>query len=156
MRIVVPTDVSEVTEALKTMLIEAPNVGGNDTVIERAEQFTEETYLNGWVGIYKSGRKFVPRAIGVAPGFRYDNIELILVVKYDSNETGTACENGLEALIKEIISIILSDTTIGGTVANVDGETRVQYDSYTKEDSVFTQRAYIFLALQTTTGVKDQ
>ena len=136
------TDVAAITRQVKQMLETAPALDG--VRIERgADPDTMGDYL-GWVSIYRSSVNYPPRSLGAGAGSRRQLIRLVLLVSMSHPMSGEDCEDDLEALIKKVMDVILSDTSLGGLVDTLDDDISVQYDSYDKVDNVYKQRALVF------------
>lgn len=136
-------DVAALTRQVKQMLEAAPTLEG--VPVERGcDPDTMGDYL-GWVGIYRSSVNYPPRALGAGAGSRRQLVRLILLVSMSHPLSGENCEDDLEALVKKVIDVLLSDTSLGGLVDTLDEDLSVQYDSYDKVDTVYKQRALVFL-----------
>lgn len=141
-----PIDVSSVTEAIEAMLNDADAVGGVGVKIEVSEDIPEAAYhINGWVGVYRQRVRYPTRTLGLGTGYRGQNIELILLVQHSDLESGKKCSINLENLVKNVIAVLLNDTSLKGLVQNLDN-IEVGYERYNKTDSdVFTQLAVVYV-----------
>ena len=72
-------------------------------------------------------------------------MRLILLLQQADIASGESCEVALEALVQSVLSVLMTDATLGGAVQTLD-EIEVQYPDYQKTaDSVFMQTAAIYI-----------
>ncbi len=146
--IVSAIDVSSITGAIYAMLTDAPSVGGMGVIVEVAEQINEGPTDNGWVGIYHERLRFPARALGVAAGFRKQLTSLIVLIQASDPDSGQACGERLGELVKNVVSVVLNDTTLRGTVENIGEDLEVSYERYEKGDDGYNQTAALYLVAE--------
>jgi hypothetical protein len=141
MTVIVPTDVSTITQALQQMLDDAIDIGQAGVMVERSapENFTPTA--QGWVGIYRDGISYPPRALGMGSGYRMQEIRLYLIVQESDPTSGEECEDRLERLLQKVVGVVLSDPSLKGTVSTLDAFS-VRYEAF-KGDAGFMQMARI-------------
>lgn len=105
-----------------------------------------------WIGVYRVGARFPLRTLTGAAGWRHHKANFIILVQAANPRSGSECADTLEALTGDVISALLSDTTMGGTVNGLDpdSEFSVDYTRYTVDGGIYMQTAVIQF---TTTGV---
>lgn len=140
--IIVPVNVAEITRSVYELLRDDPKVGGAGVLIERSGEICKIPTLHGWVGIYREGVDYPPRTLGRGPGYRNQMIRLFLWLHETDPSSGEECEERLEILQQNVISALLSDETLKGTVETLD-EFMVRQESYDKQDNMFFQYARI-------------
>jgi hypothetical protein len=147
-----PINVAEVTQAIVDML--KANADLQDTLIERAEEVNKEPRVGGWVGVYRAGIKYQTKALGGNVP-RQQAISLIVLVQESDALSGASCEDALEALIQKVLSVILSDESLGGKVDILDpNDFEIRYGDYRKIADTFMQTATIYLTGLLRVGVQ--
>jgi hypothetical protein len=141
---IVPADVSDVTRALERLLSDDIAIGQAGVRIERSEEICRTATAHGWVGIYPDEQSFPERAIGMGAGFRYQIIRPFMIVQESDPTSGAECEDRLSRLVQKVVGRVLSDSSLGGTVAKLN-EVTVRRVSFDKEDGVYMQFARIDL-----------
>ena len=141
MTVITPTNVSEITSAIETMLNEAIDVGQAGVMVERSAEERLTPTPHGWVGIYRDGIDYPPRTLGMGSGYRNQLIRLYLVLQETDPTSGDECEDRLEALLQKVVGVLLSDPSLRGTVQTLDAFT-VTYRAF-KGDYGFMQMARV-------------
>lgn len=139
-----PLNASEVTKAVVVMLHDAATVGGEGVRVERSEEWDTQPETKGWVGVYRESQRFPPRVLGMGSGFREQRVGLVALIRESNHASGADCEDALELLLQRVVSVLLSDPTLRGTVHNLADEFEVRYDKYDKVGGVFVQTAALF------------
>ena len=139
---IVPTDVSDITRAIEAMLNEAVEIGQAGVIIERSEEIRETPTKHGWVGIYPDEENYPLRTLGMGSGYRNQLIRPFLLVGESDLTSGADCEDRLSALLRKVVGILLSDTSLRGTVQTID-DFVVRRVKFGKSDGVYTQMARI-------------
>lgn len=138
----VPFNTSTVSKALQAMLLREVQ----DAQVQRSEQIPEEPARCPWIGIYRADARYPIRTLGLGSGMRQQRLRFILLLKHADIRSGEACEEVLEDLVQRVLSALLSDTTIGGTVENLD-DLEVRYSDYQKAaDKRFMQTAAVYVS----------
>lgn len=141
MTVIVPTNVSEITRAIQSMLNDSPDVGQAGVLVERSGEERLSPTANGWVGIYRDGIDYPPRTLGMGSGYRNQLIRLYLVLQETDPTSGDECEDRLEELLQKVVGVLLSDPSLGGTVQTLDAFT-VTYRAF-KGDYGYMQMARV-------------
>lgn len=110
-------NINTVTAAVKTLL------DGNGTVaawlnkpVVNGDFINELPGQTPWVGVYRGGVKHNPRTLGMQPNNWESTITLKIVLQDTSYVSAADCESLLELHTKDIITALVTDTTIGNTV----------------------------------------
>lgn len=140
--IIVPIDVSLITRKVESLFKDDPALLATDTVIERGEPLNTDSARCPWVGIYKSGVAFPARTIGVGQGYRRQKPGLVIVAQAADINSGHECEDTLEALLQNLMRILLNNEGLGGLVDALDS-VDISYGNYGKDGNVFVQSAVI-------------
>jgi hypothetical protein len=141
MTVIVPTNVSEITQAIETMLNDSLDVGQAGVLVERSAEERLTPTEHGWVGIYRDGINYPPRTLGMGSGYRNQEIRLYLLVQESDPSSGDECEDRLETLLQKVVGVLLSDPSLGGTVNTLDAFS-VTYRGF-KGDAGYMQMARI-------------
>lgn len=153
-----PINIGDITKAVQLMLIQHPDIGNVGVTVERSCEPSDDPGTEGYIGIYKGRASFSPRTIGVAPGFRNQDVRLALSIRMSGYEDGEECEEALEDLLQSTVSCLLSDTSLRGTVDNIGETFEIQYltDVIVKDkDEIYLQVANLFFEAQTTVNVTE-
>ena len=142
-----------ITAALAAQLLASSGVSALLKVqtIERGGFVNVDADQCPWVGVYRGAVKFEPRTLGSINNWEaFPTIRIL--AQAASYQSGSDCEDRLEALVKACHEAVLSDTTIGGTVDMVTGFT-VDY-SYREDEreTVHYQQAMITLQIEVRTS----
>lgn len=141
MTVITPTNVSEITRAIESMLNAAPDVGQAGVLIERSAEERVTPTAHGWVGIYRDSIEYPLRTLGMGAGYRNQLIRPYLVLQETDPTSGAECEDRLEALLQKVVGVLLSDPSLKGTVQTLDAFT-VTYRAF-KGDYGFMQMARV-------------
>lgn len=139
---IVPIDDSTVTRAIEQMLNDAPAIGVAGVLVERSAEINEGPTAKGWIGIYPDEISCPPRALGMGAGYRNQLVRPFLLVQESDPSSGAECEDRLAALLQKVVGVLLSDTSLLGTV-NTIGEFTVRRVKFGKSDGIFMQMARI-------------
>ncbi len=141
---IVPINVGEVTSAVVQMFEEHPDIGQSNVTVERSTEPTEDPGTEGWVGVFKGSVTFPPRTLGYGSGYREQIIRLAASVRMSGFETGEDGETALENLVQKVVSCLLSDCTLRGTVLELSEDFEVQYPTLNSKEEEFLQVANVF------------
>lgn len=146
--IITPVSVSAVTQAIERMLRDGlPGVS-----VERSSEINADPSRMPWVGVYRADCSFPTRTLGLGSGYRGQRVSVIVLAQESDPTSGDRCEDRLNGLVDQIISLLLSESTLGGTVHTVD-EFSVRYPDYQRVgDSQYVQTAMIVFTAITTVG----
>lgn len=143
-----PINSSDVTKAVKAMFIEDQELGGSGIRVERSEQFDTPDDAHGFVGIYKDKQRFPSRTLGAGAGSRRQLIDLVVLLRESNHLSGEDCEDALEILAANVIRVLLSDTSLRGTVDALVDEFEIRYDSYDKSGGLWVQKAALMFTAE--------
>lgn len=147
-----PINVAEVTQSVVDMLISDARLVG--VTVERSEEVNKTPNSEGWVGIYRAGIKYVTRAIGAGVG-RQQQVSLVVLTQRSDMRSGKDCEDALEDLNQRVLSVILTDESLKGTVDALDPNNfEIRYESYNKIGNLFMQTSAIYLTGLVRVGVQ--
>lgn len=147
-----PINVAEVTQSVLKMLKNDARL--EQVTIERAEEVNKEPKVDGWVGIYRVRIRYPTKAIGAGVP-REQAVSLVILVQQSDHQSGRACEDALEELVRNVLSVILSDESLGGKVDILDpNEFEVRYENYNKIDNIFMQTAAIYITGLVRVGIQ--
>lgn len=137
-------DVSEITQTIETMLKEDAELVALDTTVERAAVVNEDSDMCPWLGIYRTGVTYTSRTLGHGSGYRRQQPSLVVIAQESDPNSGAACEERLERLIKHVLRILLSDETLRGKI-DVFDTIEVQYSNYGIDDNTgaYMQQAVV-------------
>jgi hypothetical protein len=108
-----------------------------------------------WIGIYRLGTQFVQRTIGYGTGMRDQRTRFLVLIQQSDQSGGEECSAALDELLQNVISAILSDTTLGGSTGTID-DFEVDYVSYDRSSNVYMQTAALqFVAVGNTTATQN-
>lgn len=141
-----PSNVANVTAALVAALRQDNRF--QSVAVSRAMEINEQPSACPWVGIYRGSQRFVPRTLGATSGFMNQQIDLIAVIQAAGGTSGDECEDRIEELIASVISVVLSDISIGGTVHMVTG-LDLRYRDYRHDGSAYMQTAELYITAET-------
>lgn len=137
-------DFSIITKSVEQMLTTAPALQGY--IVERSVLENNDPGRCPWVGVYRKHIGYTPRRMG--PGARNWANEIKLDVVVQASSQVDTAEETLEQQIKEVLTVLETDRTLGTTVDMVLGYD-VEY--FMREDAtedVFFQRAVITLTAE--------
>jgi len=147
------TNTSTITTAVQTLLRAALPYAQGELIVERAEPINAVPGRCPWVGIYRQSVRAVPRTLGLSSGYRRQEVSLALVMTESSSQSGELCEEKLEELVQNVLSAVLSDESLLGTVDSL-GDVHTIYRDYRKEGNSYFQEAVIqFTALVNVTAL---
>lgn len=139
------TDLFQVCDKLKEQLgtwLDAHGVAAQVTI---AEPTNEDPTRCPWVGIYPLTDAFVPRALGVGQNIRLQTASILVLAQTAHVRSGEDCARELGALAKQVVSAILSDESVGGTLLElVEVSARYNYERE-RSSAQFMQTALITL-----------
>lgn len=153
-----PVNIGSVTDAIRDMLLQHPEIGNVGVTVERSAEPPEDPGPEGYIGIYKGRVSFPPRVIGRGPGYRDQTIRLALSIRMSGYEDGDECETALENLLQNVVSCLLSDTSLRGTVDNIGEVFEIQYDTQVvikDKDEEYLQIANLFFDALTTVNITE-
>lgn len=144
MTIIVPVNLDEITQAVKDMWTDDAQVGVAGVVVERYEPLCKQPTQHGWVSVYRARVDYPPKTLGFGTGYRNQFVRLFAIASESDMTSGEECGRRLDDLLKKLVSTLLSDPTLKGTVDTLD-EFSVDYFDYTrdKETNVYMQFAQI-------------
>ena len=141
---------SDVTAAIGRMMEGDPRMYG--VSITRAQEVNERPSGCPWVGIYRTSQQFTPRTLGAGTGAMNHELTMVVVLQAAGGQSGEDCEALLEELVANAASVILGDTSLGGTVLIVKSM-EVQYQDYSRVDNVYMQTAALYITAETRVAV---
>lgn len=136
-----PANVAIVTGAIVERLVNDARLA--EATVERSAELNEIPGRCPWIGVYRSGVEYPLRTLGMGSGWRQQRIDLMVFVQHSDGTSGEECEDRLEGLIVDVISVLLSDPTLGGAVDTLD-EFTVKYLDYSQTDAGYMQTAAIY------------
>lgn len=139
---ITPVNASEVTQAVEAMFKDDSVLMSLNCMIERAEPVNEQPSRCPWLGIYRTGVQLPSRTLGMGSGYRYQRVGFAVIAQQTHPETGAECEELLEALVQQTLSILLSDESLKGNVDVLD-QVEVTYQQYGQVQDAFMQTAII-------------
>ena len=148
---ILPVSVSTVTKAVERRLQLDERLA--DVNIERSAEINEIPSRCPWVGVYRAECAFPHRALGTGiTGWRGQRVNVAILVQDSDPKAGDACEDRVNELVDKVLSVLLSDTTLGGAVQALD-EVTVRYPDYRRvSDGPYMQTAMIFFTAITMVG----
>lgn len=138
---ITPVNISEITAKIAEKFAQDTRLA--DCKITRSAELNEIPGLCPWLGIYRSGVRYPLRTLGLGAGFRQQRIALMVFAQHSDATSGEECEERLERLIVDVISVLLSDPTLGNSVDTLD-EFEVSYLDYSQTESGYMQTAGIY------------
>jgi hypothetical protein len=142
--------VSDTTTAIVARLRGDARLDG--VAVSRASEVNERPSGCPWVGVYRVEQRFTPRTVGAGSGFMTHNIDFVIILQAAGGNSGEDCEDMLEQLVSNVVSTLLEDTSLGGTVLMVNNLT-VRYQDYSRVDDVYMQTAALYLTAETRVSV---
>jgi hypothetical protein len=140
---VIPVNVAEVTGAVFDMLRAHQALIDLNVTIEVSEEINQEASRCPWIGVYCTGVKYPPRTLGGGPGYRRQEITLVLALAATGG-SGRECSEALEQLLQAALSPLLTDHSLKGTVDTLD-DIEVSYPDFRQtENGVFMQTAFVY------------
>lgn len=147
-----PINVAEVTQSVVDML--RANADLEQVTIERASEVNKEPNVNGWVGVYRVRIKYDTKSLGASVP-RAQAISLVILAQQSDHRSGKDCEDVLEALIQKVLSVLLSDESLGGKVDVLEpSDFEIRYENYNKIDNIFMQTAAIYITGLVRVGIQ--
>lgn len=141
----VPINMSRIAQLLEQVLVD-------DTRTASAEISRSETVNNdpqraskGWIGIYRSNIKYDPRTLGRGGSNYKGELTIFIVCQKTSMDSGADAEEELEELIGNVLSVILDNTEIRGSIGMLNAFEVVYSYNRTKEKTAYFQEAVIKL-----------
>lgn len=126
-----------------------PDIGGAGVEVDRYEELSATPGAHGWACIYRERVDYPARTLGMGSGYRNQLIRLFAFVRESDPTSGEECGQRLDALLQKLVSSLLSDPSLKGTVQTLD-EFSVIYFDYQKQD---TTGMYLQTAQLNFTGV---
>ena len=151
-------NISSITLAIEEML--KNNQDLEHVMISRAEPINDDPANCPWIGIYRREHRYKPRTLGAGAGQRMFEGDIVIAIQETSLADGAACEDLLDALVKVVIDLILTDPTITSLVEMTNTLTLTySYDSLfpttNDEDNLYEhyfQTAYLQMTMEARTG----
>ena len=141
--ILTPYNVANVTRAIESCL--RADVRLANVAVERSAEVNADPARCPWVGIYRARIEYPSRTLGLGAGYRGQRMQLILLTQQSDGSSGEACEDAIEALNVDVLSVLLTDPTLGGVVSTLD-EIDIQYPDYQRTSGGrFVQTAAIYI-----------
>lgn len=142
-----PHQIGDITKVLDKLKDVFSSTTGLDQVMwERDEQPNEDPHHTPWGGLYKRRRRLEPRAVGSGQGSRNEQMDLIVILQTSHPDSGSACGDELEALIRTTINTVLEDQNVRTLIDMVlDIEIDYLYD-LGQEDVYFQSAQIVFNA----------
>jgi hypothetical protein len=136
-------DTSEVTGALVDLIAQFPAVDDLGARVVSNAPVNEDGGQCPWVGVYQTRQEFVLRTLGAGPGFRMHRVSLAVVLTESSLLTGRDCERKLERLLAAVLSAILSDPSLRGTLLVTQDPFSITYSNFRDEGGAYFKQAVI-------------
>lgn len=146
-------NVSTITAALKTLLDNNAAIAAwpLSMPVVRGDYINEDAGLTPWVGIYRGDVSMEPRTLGMTSGNMEATASIRIVVQQASADSASACEGILEGRVQNVLSAIMADTTIGGTVDMVN-RFKISYGYVeTQSTTLYFQTAIIEIEVEVAT-----
>jgi hypothetical protein len=146
-------NVSDQAAAIKTQLEAFPELTQVPVTVSEDRNLDP----NGcpWIGIYRLGTQFVQRTLGYGSGMRDQRTRFLVLVQQSDHSGGEACSAALDELLQNVISALLSDTSLRGSTGTID-EFEVDYVSYDRSSNVYMQTAALqFVAVGNTIATQN-
>lgn len=145
---VTPVDVATISQAVFDALTQDADLSG--VTVSRSEDTQITADVCPWIGVYRLSVEYPQRLLVGASGFRGQRVRMLILVSEADQGSGQACEEALEKLVRGVLSVLMTDTTLGGVVGNLD-EFAVDYTRYTRNGQHYVQTASIqFVAITNT------
>lgn len=138
-----PQDVGRVSAGIVAFLANSEDL--SEVTFERSAPVTNDPARCPWLGVYRRRVTYPSRTLGYGAGMRNQRLEYLLVLKQSDGRSGEGCEEALELFVQQVLSALLTDTTLGGLVQTIE-DLEVQYPDYQKTASnQYMQTALIFI-----------
>jgi hypothetical protein len=137
-----PVDVADIVKAVQKRLQDDVRINSASVKVERSADQNSDPNSCPWIGIYRSSVQYQQRQLVGVSGFQAQRVGLILLVAEADQGTPEACEDALEELVRNVLSALFTDTTLGNVVQNLQ-EVSVDYTSYDKTGGFYMQTAAI-------------
>lgn len=134
-----PVNVYDVCDAVRTMMTDDPDLEG--ATVTLGEVINEDVNVCPWLGIYRTGVVYPSRVAGAGSGYRRNNVGLLIMAQ-ESGESGEECAKNLEALIQNVVRVLMNDESLKGNVDVLDGF-EVVYERYGLVQDAYMQTALI-------------
>ena len=142
-------NMSVITAAVEVLLNAELN---DDYTIERNEYINMDFEKTAWVGIYRGTFKYTPQTLGRGLNAWRANPSIRIIVQASSLDSAEAAEDELEGYIEEVLDAIMTDITLGGTVAMIN-EINVSYGyNETESETIYSQNAELELITEVRTS----
>ena len=142
-------DVSSITKSIETLLNDTQDL--QQVSVSRGEPINDDPADCPWVGVYRRRHRYDPRTLGRGAGHRQVTADVVLVVQETHMVSGADCEDALDALVADVVGVILTDPSLAGSV-DMTNEVVVSYDYDALEDvdeeSHFFQTAFVELKME--------
>lgn len=138
---ITPINVSDITRKIAQRFKDDPKLV--ECAVERSAELNEIPTRCPWIGVYRSGVRYPLRTLGLTAGWRQQRIALMVFVQHSDATSGEECEERLEGLIMDVISVLLSDPTLSNSVDTLD-EFEVSYLDYSQTEAGYMQTAGIY------------
>jgi len=140
---ITPINASAVTQAIEAMLTGDPTLNTlSNLQVERSEPLNDQPSRCPWLGIYRTGVQLPSHTLGMGSGYRLQQVGFAIFAQQSHPESGSKCEELLEALVQQTLSVLLSDETLQGNVDVLD-QVAVTYLDYSQVQNAFMQTAII-------------
>lgn len=150
---IVPINVATVARTLQDILSHSVEPKLEYVPVTRGSPPDDSAIMSGgWIGIYPESINYQPRTVGVGGGFMQYELRINVVLRFMHTHDPEVLEDSLEDLVQAVVSVVLTNFTLSGTV-EATSLGQVRYADYNKGDSGgFTQTA---IATFTFTGSTD-
>lgn len=152
-------DISSVTQAIATLITAQTGAGQNfeGVVVERDEFVNEDPdqAAGGWIGIYRRAVTYSPLTLAAGYAGRYDlsPLRLFIVLQRADMDSGAACADKLEALVKNFIDLLLANDSLSNTIERIARlDIEYGYDPKSRKGELYVQSAYMTLDLEVANG----
>lgn len=137
---ITPVNVAKVTTAVVAMLKDALT----NVAVERSAAVNETPSNCPWVCVYRGSVDYEPGPLGFGNGYRLQKIKLVVLAQHTHASSGDDCEDLLEALVADVVGVLLTDLTLRGTVRVLE-EVSTVYTDFKKSGAVYMQTAAVYL-----------
>lgn len=146
-------DISQITKGIETILNNDSGVAGAQMLVTRSAYINMLPNATPWVGIYKDKMSCQPHTMGRHNKSWKCTVGFDIYVQAVSYKSGSECEEKLDKYMQILKDALWSDSTLGGTVAQVTGiDTQYTYEKPTDSKSLYFQMAVITLTAEVMTG----
>jgi hypothetical protein len=150
--IITTIDPIATARAIVAILKDSPALQDKQALVERGEPLNEDPGKCPWIGVYPLRVPFPSRTLGMGGGFRAENPEFAVVFQTTHPNDGAACQDELGELVRGGTSALLSDPSLGGTVAML-GDFEVEFNGERKiNDSILQVATLRVVGLTTVSG----